>query len=65
MGASLPAQIKVCLNAMEISRFTFNQKVKVTSTPSAGKVMLTVFWDCQRVLLAHFQKCGENVNSTS
>jgi hypothetical protein len=24
--------------------------------PSAGKVMLTVFWDSQGVLLAHFQK---------
>jgi hypothetical protein len=32
-------------------------------TPSAGKVMLTVFWDSQGVLLAHFQKRGENVNS--
>jgi hypothetical protein len=31
--------------------------------PSARKVMLTVFWDSQAVLLAHFQKCGENVNS--
>jgi hypothetical protein len=32
-------------------------------TPSAGKVMLTVFWDSQEVLLAHFQKHGENMNS--
>jgi hypothetical protein len=34
-------------------------------TPSAGKVMLTVFWDSQGVLLVHFQKRGENVNSAS
>jgi hypothetical protein len=34
-------------------------------TPSAGKVMLTVFWDSQGVLLAHFQKRGENVNSAT
>jgi hypothetical protein len=27
--------------------------------------MLTVFWDSQGVLLAHFQKRGENVNSAS
>jgi hypothetical protein len=27
--------------------------------------MLTVFWDSQGVLLAHFQKHGENVNSAS
>jgi hypothetical protein len=39
------------------------KKCKVT--PSAGKVMLTVFWDSQVVLLAHFQKWGENVNSAS
>jgi hypothetical protein len=25
--------------------------------------MLTVFRDSEGVLLAHFQKCGENVNS--
>jgi hypothetical protein len=34
-------------------------------TPSAGKFTLTVFWDCQRVLLTHFQKRGENMNSAS
>jgi hypothetical protein len=41
------------------------KKFNVTSTPSAGKVMLTVFWDSQGVLLAHFQKRGENMNSAS
>jgi hypothetical protein len=34
-------------------------------TPSRGKVMLTMFWDSQGALLAHFQKHGENVNSAS
>jgi hypothetical protein len=34
------------------------KKFKVT--PSAGKLMLTVFWDSQGVLLIHFQKRGEN-----
>jgi hypothetical protein len=38
---------------------------KFTSTPPAGKVMLTVFWDPHGVLLGHFQKRGENVNSAS
>jgi hypothetical protein len=33
--------------------------------PSAGKVMLTMFWDSVGVLLAHFQKCVENMNSAS
>jgi hypothetical protein len=37
------------------------KKFKVT--PSAGKVMLTVFWDFQGVRIANFQKLGENVNS--
>jgi hypothetical protein len=54
MGAPLPALIKVCLSAMETSQFTFNQKFKV---------MFTVFWDPQGILLAHFQKRGENVIS--
>jgi hypothetical protein len=51
---------------MERSQFIFNQKnFKVRSMPSAGKVMLTVFWNSQGVLLAHFLKRGKNVNSAS
>jgi hypothetical protein len=34
-------------------------------TPSAGKVMLTLFWYSQGVLLVHFQKRGGNMNSAS
>jgi hypothetical protein len=33
--------------------------------PSAGKVMLTMFWDSQGVILAYFQKHGKNMNSAS
>jgi hypothetical protein len=33
--------------------------------PSAGKVMLSVCWVSQGVLLAHFQKRRDNVNSAS
>jgi histone-lysine N-methyltransferase SETMAR len=47
---------------METSQVTF-RKFKVTT--SAGKVMLAVFWDSQGLLLAHFQKRGENANSAS
>jgi hypothetical protein len=36
---------------------------KVMRMPSAGQVMLSMFWDSHGVRLAHFQKCGENVNS--
>jgi hypothetical protein len=41
------------------------KKFKVT--PSARKVILVlaVFWDSRGILLAHFQKRGENVNSAS
>jgi hypothetical protein len=41
------------------------KQFKVTSTPSAGNVMLIVFWDSQGVLLDHFQKRGQNENSAS
>jgi hypothetical protein len=41
------------------------QTVPDQVTPSAGKVMLTVFWDPQGVLLAHFQKRGKNMNPAS
>jgi hypothetical protein len=27
--------------------------------------MLTIFWDSQGLLLAHFHKCGENMNYAS
>jgi hypothetical protein len=41
------------------------KKFKVTCIPSIGRVMLTVFWDSPGVLLAHFQKRDENMNSAS
>jgi hypothetical protein len=49
--------------SVQTSQFTFNPRFEVT--PSAGKVMLTMFSISQRVLLAHFQNHGENVNSAS
>jgi hypothetical protein len=63
VSASLLTRFKASFSAMETSQFIMNQNYKVT--PSAGKVMLTVFMDSQEVLLAHFQKRGENVNSES
>jgi hypothetical protein len=38
---------------------------KFNVTPSAGKVMLTMFWDSHGVLLAHYQKHGEYMNYAS
>jgi hypothetical protein len=37
--------------------------LKATSSP--GKVMVTVFWNSQGVLLAPFQKCDDNVISAT
>jgi histone-lysine N-methyltransferase SETMAR len=41
------------------------QPKSVRVLQSAGKVVLTVFVDSHGVLLAHFQKRGENVNSAT
>jgi hypothetical protein len=65
MGASLPIRISVlqCNGNMPVHLQSKSSNFK--DMPSAGKVMLTVFWDSQGVLLAHFQKRGENVYSAS
>jgi hypothetical protein len=41
--------------------FLAHKELKVT--PSAGKVMLTVFWDCQGVLLTEFQQRNHTITS--
>jgi hypothetical protein len=41
------------------------KKFKDTNTLSAGKVMFTILWNSQGVLLAHSWKHGENLNSAS
>jgi hypothetical protein len=51
--------------SMQLKHPSSPQIKKIKLTPSAGKVMLTVFQDNQGVLLAHFQKRGENLNSAS
>jgi hypothetical protein len=38
---------------------------KFNVMPSAGKGMLTVFWDPLLILLTHLQKHGKNVNFAS
>jgi histone-lysine N-methyltransferase SETMAR len=42
-----------------------NIPVHLQPNSSKFKVMLIMFWDSQGVLLAHFQKRGENVHSAS
>jgi hypothetical protein len=36
---------------------------KFKSQPSAGKIMLTLFWNMEGVILVHFTPKGETVNS--
>jgi len=38
-------------------------KKKFKSQPSAGKVMLTIFWDSQGIILEHYLERGTAVNS--
>ena len=38
-------------------------KKKFNSQPSAGKVLLTIFWDSQGVILEHYLERGTTVNS--
>jgi len=38
-------------------------KKKFKSQPSAEKVLLTIFWDSQRVILEHYLERGATVNS--
>jgi histone-lysine N-methyltransferase SETMAR len=36
---------------------------KFRSQPSAGKIMLTFFWDIEGAIFVHFTSKGETVNS--
>jgi len=38
-------------------------KKKFKMHPTAGRLMLTVFWDLQWLLLEHYQERGSTVNS--
>jgi hypothetical protein len=74
-------QIKMCLTGLLLETnhecittnpnqnvLQCNGNIKVHLQPktlSAGKVVLTVFWDSLGVLLAHLQKRSDNVNSAS
>ena len=55
-------ELKRC--SMEWKHSTAPKKKKMFKTiPSACKVMLTVFWDMQGVILQKFQPHSENVNA--
>jgi hypothetical protein len=52
--------MRVCMQ-WKLSASSAHKELKVT--PSAGKVMLTVFWDCQGAPLAEFQQRDHTVTS--
>jgi len=39
------------------------RKKKFKTTPSVGKIMITVFWDIDRVILADVMARGKTINS--
>ena len=46
-------------------RHTSSPRLKKFKTvPSAGKILLTVFWDSQRVYMTEFLEAGNTVNSS-
>ena len=49
--------------SMEWHRTTSPRKKKFKTTPSAGKVMATVFWDSEGVILIDVLPHGETINS--
>ena len=53
---------KICKNI--VWKHTIVHQEKFKSQPSAEKLMLTVFWDLQRLLLQHHQERGSTVNNT-
>jgi hypothetical protein len=48
---------------MTWKRLTSTVAKKFKSQPSAGKIMLTIFWDREGDILVHFTPEGETVNS--
>ena len=65
MGAPLSTRIEKIFHGMETFHLAKKKKKMFKAIPSARKVMLTVFWDMQGVILQKFQPHGENVNAAS
>ena len=47
----------------DVVRATLTQLKKFKAQKSAGKIMATVFWDAQSVILVVFLPKGETINS--
>ena len=63
MDAPLSTRIEKIFHRMET--FHLANKKMFKMIPSACKVILTVFWDIQGVILQKFQPHGENMNAMS
>ena len=50
------------VNRTTVNFVNVNQVVPIL-LPSAGKILLTVFWDSQRVYMREFLEAGNTVNS--
>jgi hypothetical protein len=65
MSASVPTRIKACLNAMDTSYFTFNQKVEAYECAIGWEGYAYCVLGFSGSAIAHFQKRGENINSAA
>jgi hypothetical protein len=61
MDLSLRTADKRTVIGMASSNFPLEEKFKVT--PSAGKVMATIFWDTEGMILVGIVSCGQTINS--
>jgi hypothetical protein len=48
---------------LEKPDITRGYEIQFKSQPSAGKIILTLFWDMERAIWVHFTSRGETVNS--
>ena len=62
MGPSLYPRGQTTIETMEAPRLTLAKEVK--DFPSAGKVMASVFWDADGILLIDYLKKGQTINGT-
>jgi hypothetical protein len=54
---------KMKRQSMEWHNTTYPRKKRFKAIPSAGKIMATVFWDCEGVILIHVLPRGQKMNS--
>ena len=63
MGPSLYPRGQTTIETMEATRLTPPKKAK--TVPSAGKVMASVFWDADGILLIDYLQKGQTIQNKS